>query len=155
MPQTLLNYASHPPPSIRPLALALAMLAASQVQAQGLEEVVVTAQKREQSLQEAPIAISAFDQGELQQRGIRTLVDLGSIAPNVKVAPLPTNTAKATVAIRGSVTINPASYWEPTVGIYRDGASVAKCSGHVGRLAEVDRIEVLRGTQGTLFGRIT
>src|SRR5690625_7506928 len=88
MPQTLLNYASHPPPSIRPLALALAMLAASQVQAQGLEEVVVTAQKREQSLQEAPIAISAFDQGELQQRGIRTLVDLGSIAPNVKVAPL-------------------------------------------------------------------
>jgi len=155
MPQTLLNYTSHPSHSIRPLALAVAMLAASQVQAQGLEEVVVTAQKREQSLQEAPIAISAFDQGELQQRGIRTLVDLGSIAPNVKVAPLPTNTAKATVAIRGSVTINPAIYWEPTVGIYLDGAYVGKFSGNVFRLAEVDRIEVLRGPQGTLFGRNT
>ncbi|HCD54206.1 MAG TPA: hypothetical protein DEQ90_02115, partial [Halieaceae bacterium] len=100
------------------MLLAAAVLATSQAQAQGLEEVVVTAQKREQSLQDAPIAITAFGQYELEQRGIRDLVDLGTIAPNVKVAPLPSNTAKATVAIRGSVTSNPGIYWEPTVGIY-------------------------------------
>lgn len=137
------------------MLLAAAVLATSQAQAQGLEEVVVTAQKREQSLQDAPIAITAFGQYELEQRGIRDLVDLGTIAPNVKVAPLPSNTAKATVAIRGSVTSNPGIYWEPTVGIYLDGAYVGKFSGNVFKLAEVERIEILRGPQGTLFGRNT
>ncbi|HBX71747.1 MAG TPA: hypothetical protein DEG86_02060, partial [Halieaceae bacterium] len=132
------------------MLLAAAVLATSQAQAQGLEEVVVTAQKREQSLQDAPIAITAFGQYELEQRGIRDLVDLGTIAPNVKVAPLPSNTAKATVAIRGSVTSNPGIYWEPTVGIYLDGAYVGKFSGNVFKLAEVERIEILRGPQGTL-----
>lgn len=136
------------------LALCAAVLAASQAQAQ-LEEVVVTAQKREQSLQDAPIAITAFGQEELEQKGIRDLVDIGTFVPNVKVAPLPSNTAKATVAIRGSVTANPGIYWEPTVGIYLDGAYVGKFSGNVFKLAEVERIEVLRGPQGTLFGRNT
>ena len=142
------------PRHLTPLVLSTAVLAASQAQAQ-LEEVVVTAQKREQSLQDAPIAITAFGQNELEQKGVRDLVDLGTFAPNVKVAPLPSNTAKATVAIRGSVTSNPAIYWEPTVGIYLDGAYVGKFSGNVFKLAEVERIEVLRGPQGTLFGRNT
>jgi iron complex outermembrane recepter protein len=137
------------------LALCAAVLAASQAQAQGLEEIVVTAQKREQSLQDAPIAITAFGEAELEQKGIRDLVDIGTYVPNVKVAPLPSNTAKATVAIRGSVTSNPAIYWEPTVGIYLDGAYIGKFSGNVFKLAEVERIEVLRGPQGTLFGRNT
>lgn len=137
------------------LALCAAILAAGQAQAQGIEEVVVTAQKREQSLQDTPIAITAFGQTELEQKQIKDLVDLGTFAPNVKVAPLPSNTAKATIAIRGSVTSNPAIYWEPTVGIYLDGAYVGKFSGNVFKLAEVERIEVLRGPQGTLFGRNT
>ncbi len=142
-------------PALSPLALCTAIATAAQVQAQGLEEVVVTAQKREQSLQDAPIAITAFGQHELDQKGIRDLVDLGTFAPNVKVAPLPSNTAKATIAIRGSVTSNPGIYWEPTVGIYMDGAYVGKFSGNVFKLPEVERIEVLRGPQGTLFGRNT
>lgn len=142
------------PRNLKPLLLSTAVLAASQAQAQ-LEEVIVTAQKREQSLQDAPIAITAFGQHALEQKGVRDLVDLGTFAPNVKVAPLPSNTAKATVAIRGSVTSNPGIYWEPTVGIYLDGAYVGKFSGNVFKLAEVERIEILRGPQGTLFGRNT
>ncbi|MDY0005271.1 MAG: TonB-dependent receptor [Spongiibacteraceae bacterium] len=120
-----------------------------------LEEVVVTAQKREQSLQETPIAITAFNSRDLQQKGIENLTDLGTFAPNVKIASLPSNTAKAAIAIRGSVTSNPAITWEPTVGMYLDGVYIAKFSGNVFKIVELERIEVLRGPQGTLYGKNT
>jgi iron complex outermembrane receptor protein len=74
------------------LACAVHLVLVFRVHAQ-LEEVVVTAQKREQSLQDAPIAITAFGQNELEQKGVRDLVDLGTFAPNVKVAPLPSPAA--------------------------------------------------------------
>lgn len=139
--------------------LPLAMLAAgSAAQAQAtvtLEEVVVTAQKRAQSLQDTPIAITAFGSSELEQRGIRNIGDLAAIAPNVQIAPMPSNTAKATIAIRGAVTSNPAITWEPTVGIYLDGVFVGKYSGNVFNIMDLERIEVLRGPQGTLYGKNT
>jgi len=120
-----------------------------------LEEVVVTAQKREQSLQDTPIAITAFGSNELEQRGIRDLTDIGTFAPNVQIATLPSNTLKATISIRGSVTSNPSITWEPTVGMYLDGVFVGKFSGNVFKVAELERIEVLRGPQGTLYGKNT
>ncbi|WP_116368527.1 TonB-dependent receptor [Parahaliea mediterranea] len=120
-----------------------------------LEEVVVTAQKREQSLQDTPISITAFGSNELEQRGIKDLTDIGTFAPNVQIATLPSNTLKATISIRGSVTSNPSITWEPTVGMYLDGVFVGKFSGNVFRVAELERIEVLRGPQGTLYGKNT
>lgn len=136
---------------------ALASTSAENVHAQTtvLEEVVVTAQRREQSLQETPIAITAFGANEIEQRGIKDLTDLGTIVPNVTIAAMPTNTGKAAVAIRGSVTSNPAITWEPTVGIYLDNVYVGKISGNIFQVAELERIEVLRGPQGTLYGKNT
>ena len=137
------------------LTTALASVAQAQSQSAMLEEVVVTAQKREQSLQDIPIAITAFGVREIEQRGIQDITDIGTIVPNVKIAAMPTNTGKAAVSIRGSVTSNPAITWEPTVGIYLDNVYVGKISGNIFRVTELERIEVLRGPQGTLYGKNT
>ncbi len=149
------KYFTRHPKTLMVAALASALAGNAQSQTNTLEEVVVTAQKREQSLQETPIAITAFGEHEIQQRGIQDLTDLGTIVPNVKIAAMPTNTGKAAVAIRGSVTSNPAITWEPTVGIYLDNIYVGKISGNIFRVTELERIEVLRGPQGTLYGKNT
>ncbi len=143
------------PKTLMAAALASALAGTVHAQSVTLEEVVVTAQKREQTLQDTPIAITAFGAHELEQRGIQDITDLGTIVPNVKIAAMPTNTGKAAVAIRGSVTSNPAITWEPTVGIYLDNVYVGKISGNIFRVTELERIEVLRGPQGTLYGKNT
>lgn len=127
----------------------------SQVLAQGLEEVVVTAQKREQSLQDAPIAIAAFDAHALEQKGVSNIDDLGTSVPNVKITRSPSNSTGATIAIRGSTTFNPAISWEATVGMYMDGIFIGKNLGGIFDVAELERVEVLRGPQGTLYGKNT
>ncbi len=123
--------------------------------AQGLEEVVVTAQKREQTLQDAPISIAAFNADALEQKGVSNIDDLGTSVPNVKITRSPSNTSAATIAIRGSATINPAITWEPTVGIYLDGVFIGKNVGGIFDIAELERVEMLRGPQGTLYGKNT
>src|SRR5690625_557030 len=136
------------------VAAASTMLA-SQVLAQGLEEVVVTAQKREQSLQDTPISIAAFDADTLEQKGVSNIDDLGTSVPNVKITRSPSNSTGATLAIRGSTTFNPAISWEATVGLYMDGIYIGKNLGGIFDVAELERVEVLRGPQGTLYGKNT
>ena len=131
-------------------------LAASDLSAQNaLEEVIVTAQKREQSLQDIPVAITAFSESDIVTRGIRDVKDIGLFVPNVQIAPSPGISTGATVAIRGSTTINPALTWEPTVGLYLDGVFLGKNLGGIFDVAELARVEVLRGPQGTLYGKNT
>ena len=103
------------------IGLAALLVAGAQAQAQtgGLEEMVVTAQKREQSLQQAPIAISAFGRDALQQQRITDVQDLNGLVPNVQFAASPSSTTGSTVAIRGAVTVNPAPTWEPTASTGR------------------------------------
>lgn len=120
-----------------------------------LEEVIVTAQKRMQSLQDTPISIAVFTDDQIEQRGISNIGDLAASIPNVKITPTPSNSASSTIAIRGSVTYNPAISWEPTVGVYIDNVYVAKNTGSAFDLADLERIEVLRGPQGTLYGKNT
>ena len=120
-----------------------------------LEEIIVTAQKREQSLQDAPLAVTAFGAKEVEQRGIYNVQDIGLFVPNVQVAPNPGGATSATFAIRGSTTINPALTWEATVGMYLDGVFVGKNLGGIFDVAELERVEVLRGPQGTLYGKNT
>ncbi|MFK8048756.1 MAG: TonB-dependent receptor [Halioglobus sp.] len=138
-----------------PLAVLLASgLAATNTAAQ-LEEVLVTAQKREQSLQDTPIAITAFDKAAIDTRGISDIQDLARFAPNVQIAESPAGSSGVTIAIRGASTINPAITWEPVVGLYLDGVFLGKNLGGIFDIAELERIEVLRGPQGTLYGKNT
>jgi iron complex outermembrane receptor protein len=117
--------------------------------------VTVTAQRRREKLQDVPMAASAITARELETRGIGNVADLSALAPNLQVSLTPGNSTAAQIAIRGSVTTNPALFWEPTVGMYVDGVYVGKMQGSVFDLVDLERVEVLRGPQGTLYGRNT
>lgn len=120
-----------------------------------IDEIIVTSQKREQSIQDVPIAVTAIDADYIDSRNITSIKSLSSLAPNVKIENTPGNTTGAQISIRGGVTINPALTWEPTVGMYLNGAYIGKTQGSVFDVADIERVEVLRGPQGTLYGRNT
>ncbi len=120
-----------------------------------LEEVVVTAQKREERLQDVPVAVTAIGEQQLVNRNIASVTDLSALAPNLQVLPNVNNNTGMQIAIRGAVQQNPALYWDPTVGVYVDGVYVGKNLGSVFDILNLERIEVLRGPQGTLYGRNT
>lgn len=119
----------------------------------GLGDIVVTAQRRSENVQDVPIAVSAVGSAYLDSRGVQSITDLGGIAPNVKFERSPNTTSVSQIAIRGSVTINPAITWEPAVGLYLDGVYIAKSQGSIFNVADLERVEILRGPQGTLYGR--
>lgn len=122
---------------------------------QGIQEVIVTAQRREEKLQDVPIAVSAFGSEQLHSRGISNISELGSLAPNVQISTATADNTGAQLSIRGAAEINPALFWDPTVGVYLDGVYIGKTLGSVFDLVDLERIEVLRGPQGTLYGRNT
>ena len=119
----------------------------------GLGDIVVTAQKRSENVQDVPLAISAVGSAYLESRGVTSIDALGSIAPNVKIERAPSSKTISQISIRGSVTINPAITWEPAVGLYMDGVYIAKAQGSIFDVADLERVEMLRGPQGTLYGR--
>ena len=119
-------------------------------------EIVVTAQKREQNLQDIPVSISAIsgDQAELQ--GLNEVKDIAAVAPNVSVLGGTTNSAAAVVTIRGIPTpADETQGFDSPIGLYLDGVYLARSSTASFEVADIERIEVLRGPQGTLFGRNT
>lgn len=134
--------------------LALSSAIALPALAQG-NEIIVTAQKREQSIKDVPIAITAVTEDYIESRNITNIQSLSSLAPNLKIENTPGNTTAAQISIRGGVTINPALTWEPTVGIYLNGSYIGKTQGSIFDVSDIERIEVLRGPQGTLYGRNT
>ena len=119
----------------------------------GLEEIVVTAQKREQSLQDVPIAVTAISQASLETNRIVSVADLNGIAPNVSVRPAAGGTQIASFTVRGvnSYGVVPGS--DKQVSINLDGVYISSARGSIFDIADIARIEVLRGPQGTLFGR--
>ena len=119
----------------------------------GIGEIVVTAQKRAENIQDVPIAISAVGSEYLESRGVTSIDGLGNVSPNVKIERAPSSKTITQIAIRGSVTINPAITWEPAVGLYLDGVYIAKAQGSIFDVADLERVEILRGPQGTLYGR--
>lgn len=123
-----------------------------------LEEVVVTARKREESLQNTPISISAFSGEHLELRGATQIDQLSDFTPNLTFANKPTFsgvTSNAVVYIRGIGQNEFAPGVDPGVGIYVDGVFLGRNAGSVLDLVDIERVEVLRGPQGTLFGRNT
>ena len=125
----------------------------AQEQDDGIGAIVVIAQKRSENVQDVPIAISAVGSQYLESRGVDSIDKLGTVAPNVKIERAPGSKTISQIAIRGSVTINPAITWEPAVGLYLDGVYIAKAQGSIFDVADLERVEVLRGPQGTLYGR--
>ncbi|MCB1704030.1 MAG: TonB-dependent receptor [Halioglobus sp.] len=140
-------------------ALVATMAAPSQAQTPApsgtvLEEVVVTAEKRTESLQEVPIAITAFSQKDIEQRGISNVADLLGQIPSVGGFTAPGSRGSTSLSIRGVAGGSPSNLsLDPAVGIYMDGVYLGKMTGVSVDVAELERIEVLRGPQGTLYGR--
>lgn len=126
----------------------------AKVEPVGFGDIVVTAQKREQNIQDVPISISALSADQLEAKGVVSIDQLTTV-PNVKIGRSPTSKTASQIAMRGSVTINASTMWEPAVGVYVDGVYVSKAQGQYFDAADLERIEVLRGPQGTLYGRNT
>lgn len=124
----------------------------------GIAEIVVTAQKRAENVQDVPIAISAFTATALQERAVSSVASLSNIAPNVTLdagTPFSGSSSVLSAYIRGIGANDFAFNIDPGVGIYLDGVYLARSVGANQDLGDVERIEVLKGPQGTLFGRNT
>lgn len=125
---------------------------------QGLTDIVVTAQKRPESLQKTPISISVMSEQGLQDRHVVSLVDLGDGAiPSLKVAPFYSRNSALIVNIRGVGVLSDGNQpaRDQGVGVYVDGVYMGRAQGLGTALFDVSSIEVLKGPQGTLFGRNT
>ena len=118
-----------------------------------LDAVVVTAQKREASLQKTPISLLAFDKKKLETLGIQGVADLATNVPALTVDPFPTNNAQLRLFIRGIGIIDAQVTQDAAVGVYIDGVYIARSAGLALDVADLSRVEVLRGPQGTLYGR--
>jgi iron complex outermembrane recepter protein len=118
------------------------------------EEVIVTAQKREQSIYDVPVAISAFSADTIERQGISDLTDLGKFVPNLNVTGFSAgHTSSANPFIRGIGLQDHLITTDPGVGVYVDGVYLGRQVGQNWSLANIERMEVLRGPQGTLYGR--
>jgi iron complex outermembrane recepter protein len=139
------------------VAAALANLVPLPVLAQGmvLEEVLVTARKRAESLQETPLAVTALDGEALREAGVRNLSDLNSLAPNIDVVEANGSAPLASVYIRGVGQRNTGENIDSGVGIYIDDIYLGRPDGALLDLNDVQSVQVLRGPQGTLFGKNT
>ena len=144
--------------SVWVLGATIAALSA-QVAAQSavLEEIVVTAQKRAENLQEVPVSVTAFSAANLESRSMFNLGNLSSFTPNVDInhGKGDGGSTNAAVFIRGVGQNDFIFPTDPGVGIYLDGVYIARSIGGMLDLADVERIEVLRGPQGTLYGKNT
>lgn len=120
-----------------------------------LEEVVVTARKREESLQETPIAVTALSGESLQELGLADISDLRKIAPNVDLYAGNGTGGAGNIFIRGVGARNTGVNFDSGVGIYIDGVYVSRPDGAILDNVDLQSVQVLRGPQGTLFGKNT
>src|SRR5690606_38231562 len=119
-----------------------------------LQEVVVTAQFREQLLQDTPIAITAINAEMLEARGQTNIADVAAQAPTVSLRPQPQNGGSGLIAfIRGVGQVDFNYALDPGVGVYVDDGYISTLSSSLLELIDLERIEILRGPQGTLAGK--
>ena len=133
-----------PPPSVQ--------------EAGGLEEIVVTAERRSENIQNVPIAVTAFTAESLQSRNLVDIHSLGNLSPGVNLdsgAPFSGDRSVLSASIRGVGQDDFAFNLQPAVGVYLDGVYLARTIGANQNLLDVDRVEILKGPQGTLFGANT
>ena len=129
--------------------------AAETREAKTLDAVTVTARKREETLQDVPIAVTAFTAEALDRLGTRDIADLDAQVPNLTVYAARGSSSTLTVFIRGVGQADPLWGVDPGVGLYLDDVYIARPQGALLDVFDVERIEVLRGPQGTLYGKNT
>ena len=152
---------------LRALGLALAVCgpahaqdaaATAETAATGLEDIVVTARRRSENLLDTPISITAFTERSLTQSGVQDVSQIDDFTPNLYFSPtanISGSQSAASIFIRGIGQTDFTLTTEPGVGLYVDGVYLARSVGSVLDLVDIERVEVLRGPQGTLFGRNT
>ena len=131
----------------------LAALSMSSTANAQLEEVIVTAEFREANIQDTPIAMEVFNSEEIQKRGIVNVQDLFNQAVGVAGYESPTSRGTVSLNIRGVGSGNPTLWQDPANALYVDGVYVGKGSGNAVDVLDLERVEILRGPQGTLYGR--
>src|SRR3546814_54414 len=115
-------------------------------------EIIVTASKRSQTLQDTPVAVSVASAADLRNAQIRDLIDLQTSVPSLRVGQLQSS-ANTNFIIRGFGNGANNAGIEPSVGVFIDGVYRSRSAAQIGDLPNVERIEVLRGPQSTLFGK--
>ena len=132
-----------------------AVIAQSDGESFSLEEVVVTARRRSESLQDVPIAVTALSGDALTLKGASDITELAQAVPSVTLEPSRATNSTLTAFIRGVGQQDPLAGFEQGVGLYMDDVYMARPQGNVVDIYDVERIEILRGPQGTLYGRNT
>src|SRR5688572_8586280 len=141
-----------------PFTFAPTQTFAQQAEASVLDEVIVTARRVSENLQDTPIAITALSAEALEERQIFRTDALDQVVPNLQFsnnAPLAGNNASSAIFIRGIGQTDPTSTVDPGVGLYIDDVYIGNAVGGNMELRDIANVQVLRGPQGTLFGRNT
>ncbi len=137
-------------------ALLPAVAAAGQeADALSLDTIVVTAQRRAEVIQDVPIAVTAFDQRAIERLNGRDIRDLAALIPNLIISEVAIGPSLSQVSIRGVNSQDPEKSFDPAVGVFVDGVYLGTSAFNLLDTFDLERLEVLRGPQGTLFGRNT
>ncbi|MFQ3594616.1 MAG: TonB-dependent receptor, partial [Sphingomonadaceae bacterium] len=121
----------------------------------GLEDIIVTATRRAESIQDAPVAVSAISPTQLEQASAPDIRDLAGRVPNLVIDPVNAGPSAAAISIRGISFEDIEKSFDPAVGVLIDGVYLGTNTGQLLDFFDFESIEVLRGPQGTLFGRNT
>jgi len=136
-------------------ATAVAQEVSAEAQASTIDDVVVTARRREETLKDVPVAVSAFSSEQLEQKGAADITELTRSAPSLTLQAARGSNSTLISFIRGVGQQDPLWGFEPGVGLYMDDVYIARPQAAVLDIFDIQRIEILRGPQGTLYGRNT
>tara|TARA_R110002049_G_scaffold153573_1_gene317849 strand:- start:2109 stop:4556 length:2448 start_codon:yes stop_codon:yes gene_type:complete len=146
-------------PILAPLMAAVAYAQDTQTPATGpdplaLEEVVVTANRRVESIQEVPMSVTAFTSDFFKDSGVTNLAELDQYTPSLKITQ-GTDASSQSIRIRGIGSVGTNAGIDPSVGMFIDGVYQGRAGMSIGDLMDIQRVEILRGPQGTLYGKNT
>jgi iron complex outermembrane receptor protein len=121
----------------------------------GLEEVIVTARKTEENIQNIPVAITSLSSQDMVKNGVLNVKDINLTTPSMNITQASGNPVSARVSLRGQVQNDTVFTLDPSVGIYLDEIYVGRAPGAMLDFYDIQRVEILKGPQGTLYGRNT